>query len=150
MSGPGPGENFRRIRESLPPEVRLVVAAKGRGGRELAEAVEAGARIVGENYVQEAERHLMELGPLAEQPEWHMIGHLQRNKINRALPLFGLIQSLDSLRLARAIDKRAERPVRVLVEINIAGEQSKFGIPPDRAVTTVQQMAELPGLHIEG
>ncbi len=150
MARTDPAENFRRIRESLPAEVQLVVAAKGRRGRDLAEVVRAGADIVGENYVQEAERHFTELGELASSAQWHLIGHLQRNKVNRALPLFDALQSIDSLRLARAVSKRADDTVPVLVEINIAGEESKFGLPPEDAPGAVRQMAELEKLRIRG
>ncbi len=143
-------DRYRAIRESLPEHVRLLVAAKGRKGREILEVVEAGASLVGENYVQDAERHRVELGEAADQVEWHLVGHLQRNKINRALPLFAMIQSLDSLRLARAIAARAERRVPVLLEVNIAGEESKHGIPADEVVSTARLIAELPALRVQG
>lgn len=143
-------ESFREIRDSLPDGVRLVVAAKGRKGREIREAIEAGAREVGENYVQDAERHRLELGEATEQVEWHLIGHLQRNKINRALPLFSMLQSLDSLRLARAIDKRTEEPIPALIEVNIAGEESKYGIPVDEVAQLAPRLAELDGVRVRG
>ncbi len=150
MSEPGPAESYRRIRGSLPEEVALVVAAKGRSGRELAEVVRAGARLVGENYVQEAERHFAELGALADGVEWHLIGHLQRNKVNRALPLFGMIQSVDSLRLGRAVSERAEEPVAVLVEVNIAGEESKYGVAPEETLELIERLGELEKLRVRG
>jgi pyridoxal phosphate enzyme (YggS family) len=143
-------ENYRRIRESLPSEVQLVVAAKGRQGRELAEVVEAGATAIGENYVQEAQRHRAELGELSEKVQWQLIGHLQRNKINRALALFGLIQSLDSPRLARGLDKRADGPVATLVEVNIAGEKSKGGVPPGEVRSLLAGVAEFERVGVEG
>ncbi|MFO8006277.1 MAG: YggS family pyridoxal phosphate-dependent enzyme [Candidatus Brocadiia bacterium] len=150
MPQPGPADNYRRIRESLPEEVALVVAAKGRSGRQLAEVVRAGARLIGENYVQEAERHFTELGELARRVEWHLIGHLQRNKVNRGLPLFDMLQSVDSLRLGRAISKRADEPVPLLVEINIAGEESKYGVDVGKALELVEHLGELEKLRVRG
>jgi hypothetical protein len=145
-----PGENYRRIRKSLPPEVALVVAAKGRTAEEVAGVIEAGAPIVGHNYVQEAQAMRAALGPAAASAEWHMIGHLQRNKVNRALPLFEVIQSLDSPRLARALSSRAECPVRACVEVNIAGEESKYGVPPGGVRALLEEAAALPNLRVEG
>jgi len=143
-------DNYRRIRESLPPEVSLVVAAKGRRLEELRDVVRAGARLLGENYVQEAERHYSELGDVARQVQWHLIGHLQRNKVSRALSLFDRFQSVDSARLARAISERAVKPVPVLIEINIAGESSKHGIPPEAAQELVALAGGLANLRVEG
>ena len=144
------GDNYRRIRDALPPEVTLVVAAKGRSPEEVAEVIEAGADAVGENYVQEAARHREALGEGAAGTEWHLIGHLQRNKVNQALPLFDVIQSVDSMRLARAIDRRAAGPVRVLVEVNIGGEESKFGAPPESVPDLLRGVAELQNVRVEG
>jgi len=130
MNASAAGENFRRLRESLPEHVTLVVAAKGRSVNEVAAVIEAGARVIGENYVPEVERHRDGLGALADRAEWHMIGHVQRNKTRRALARCDVIQSVDSARLARALNERAEGPVRVCVEVCIAGEQSKQGVAP--------------------
>jgi hypothetical protein len=127
-----------------------VVAAKGRGSGQVAEVLQAGAQIVGHNYVQEAERMWRELGEAAPRAEWHMIGHLQRNKVNRALELFHCLQSLDSLRLARAVAKRADRPLPALVQVNVAGEESKFGIPPEQAASFITQVGGLEVVRIEG
>jgi len=146
----GIADNYRRIREELPSDVTLVVAAKGRTPEEVAEVVEAGATVIGENYVQEAEAARTALGEAAERVEWHLIGHLQRNKVNKALPLFDLIQSVDSERLARAISGRAEKPVRAYVEVNIGGEGSKFGVPPEHVTDLVRRLAGLKSLRIEG
>ncbi|MHC5034346.1 MAG: YggS family pyridoxal phosphate-dependent enzyme [Planctomycetota bacterium] len=158
MSRPSPADNYRRIRDSLPPGVALVVAAKGRTAIEVAEVVEAGASLVGQNYVQEAEQVRAELGGAADAVEWHLIGHLQRNKVRRALPLFDVIQSVDSLRLARAVDERSASaagrrtaaPVRVFLEINVGGEDSKFGCAPDTARHLMEEMAALEHIRVEG
>jgi hypothetical protein len=142
--------NYRRIRESLPPEVDIVVAAKGRTPVEIRHVLAAGALIIGENYVQEAELHRSALGEAGHNAGWHMIGHLQRNKVNKALPLFSAYQSVDSPRLARALNKRLEQPTPVLVEVNIGGEQSKHGVPVDRAEDLVEKVAGMENLRLQG
>lgn len=150
MCSTDPGENYRRIAEALPPEVALVVAVKGRTAAEIGRVIAAGAAVIGENYVQEARRHRLELGPAAERVEWHMIGHLQRNKVNPALRLFDCIQGVDSLRLAAAVNRRAERTVPVYIEVNIAGEESKHGAPPDEVPALAAAIAEMENLRLEG
>ena len=143
-------ENYRRVRGSIPDEVALVVAAKTRSAEELAAVIEAGAEIIGENYVQEAEAKSAALGEQAASVEWHMIGHVQTNKIGKALTTFDVIQTVDSIKLARGIDRRAEGPVRVLMEVNIAGEQSKSGVTPDAVRTLVEEISTLENLRLEG
>ena len=143
-------ENYRRIRDELPEHVTIVAAAKNRTPEEIAEVIEAGAAIIGENYVQEAEDAAGALGHTAGRTEWHMIGHLQRNKVNRALPIFDVIQSLDSARLARALDERAATVVRTLLEVNVAGEQSKHGVPPEGARGLLEDIAPLQNVRVEG
>ena len=143
-------ENYRRIRDELPEHVTIVAAAKTRSPEEIAQAIEAGVTIIGENYVQEAEEAAGALGEAARRAEWHMIGHLQRNKVNKALPVFDVIQSLDSARLARALDGRAEGPVRALLEVNVAGEQSKYGVPPEEARGLLEEIAALRHVRVEG
>jgi pyridoxal phosphate enzyme (YggS family) len=150
MVAPAAADNYRRIRDELPDEVQIVVASKTRSAAEVACVIEAGATVIGHNYVQEAEAMLAELGDGAARAEWHMIGHLQRNKINRALPTFDVIQSLDSSRLARALDRRADGPVRVLVEVNVAGEGSKSGVPFEEATGLVELAGALENLRVEG
>ncbi len=129
-------ENYQKIRAEIPSEVRIVVAAKGRTSAEIEEVIEAGATDIGENYVQEAEIVIKELdSDLVKRVNWHMIGPLQKNKINKALPIFDFIQSVDSLELAKDIDKRVlksgKKSIPVLLEINIGSEESKYGIKPD-------------------
>lgn len=152
---------YARIRREIPEDVQIVVAAKSRTSQEIKEVIDAGAIHIGENYVQEAERVHAELGTLARQVTWHMIGHLQKNKINKALPLFDMIQTIDSLALARAIDQRVERSQRevvpLLLEINIADEESKFGVRVGEHGTlhsTVEEIAKqtaaLTHVRIEG
>jgi pyridoxal phosphate enzyme (YggS family) len=153
-----PAENYRRIRDSLPAELAVVVAAKGRDASEVAEVIGAGATAIGQNYVQETEALRAQLGGVADQVEWHLIGHLQRNKVKRALPLFDVIESVDSVRLARAISEHAallaglgeSGIARLYVEVNVGGEPSKYGIEPDAARQFVEQIGELENIRIEG
>ncbi|MFP4028864.1 MAG: YggS family pyridoxal phosphate-dependent enzyme [Candidatus Brocadiia bacterium] len=143
-------EKYAAIREELPENVDIIAAAKTRSADEIAESIGAGVKMVGENYVQEAERVISELGARAEQVEWHMIGHLQRNKINKALPVFDVIQSVDSPRLARGINKRVDEPIRVFVEVNIAGEESKYGVPPEELSSFFEEISECEMLRVGG
>lgn len=150
MSASEAAENYRSIREKVPDHVRIVVAAKERTAEEVAAVIAAGARIIGHNYVQDAEAMRAELGDAADRAEWHMIGHLQRNKINRALPIFDMIQSLDSLRLARGLNRRADGPVRALIEVNVGDESSKSGIPPDQVPKLAEEVGPVGNLRVEG
>ena len=140
----------KEIRKSIPPFVTLVAATKERTAEEIEEAIDAGIEIIGENYVQEAVRKYAEIG---DKVKWHGIGHLQRNKVKNALKVFDCIQSVDSLRLVKEIDKQSGklgRNVSILVEINIADEESKYGIKPDETLEMIQQIAPFQNLHIEG
>ena len=124
-------ENFQRIREEIPDHVRIVLAAKTRTREEVEEAISAGAVDIGENYVQEGEAMHEALGDMAGKVTWHMIGDLQTNKINKTLPVFDMIQTIDSLKKAQAVSLRAERigkVMPVLMEINIGSERTKSGM----------------------
>ena len=129
------GENYLKIRKEIPSYVKIVIATKTRTPNEIKELIEVGATDIGENYVQEAEEKKQALKKdLGHKIQWHMIGPLQKNKINKALPIFDLIQSVDSIKLAREIDKRVEKAgkdfIPILLEINIGGEFTKYGIKP--------------------
>jgi pyridoxal phosphate enzyme (YggS family) len=143
-------DNYRRLRESIPEEVSLLVAVKGHSPAEIAEVIEAGARFIGENYVQEAEAAVAALGETARRAEWHMIGHLQRNKVNKALGLFDVIQTLDSAKLARAIDARCARPTRVMIEVNAGCEESKSGVAPEEAEALLRAACDCANLRVVG
>ena len=133
-----------------PREIKLLAAAKSQSVELVQAAIAAGVRLIGENYVQEAEekRHA-----ISEAVEWHMIGHLQRNKVKAALNTFNLIQSLDSVALARELDKEGRKSgkrVRTLIEINLGDEQSKSGIGRDKVAELVERVSELAHLQVEG
>ena len=126
--------NYERIRRQIPDYVTIVVSCKTRTAEEIAEVIDAGATDIGQNYVQQAEEIYDSLGKMAHNVKWHMIGHLQKNKINKALRVFDTIQTVDFLEKAEAIDKRVEaagkKVVPVYMEINIGSEFSKAGIKP--------------------
>jgi hypothetical protein len=142
--------NVKAVLAALPPGVELVAAAKTRTAAEILEAVEAGVRTVGENYVQEAAEVFPALG---RRVRWHFIGHLQTNKVKRAVEIFDLVETVDSLALGREIDKRAAatgRTVDILVEVNSGREPQKAGVMPDDAEALVRSLAALPRLRVLG
>ncbi len=148
-------ENFQRIREEIPDHVRIVLAAKTRTREEVEEAISAGAVDIGENYVQEGEAMHEALGDMAGKVTWHMIGDLQTNKINKTLPVFDMIQTIDSLKKAQAVSLRAERigkVMPVLMEINIGSERTKSGMPPELPLVeeVVREAAGLSQIAIRG
>jgi len=155
-------ENYQRIRAEIPSQVRIVVAAKGRTADEVKEVIEAGATDIGENYVQEAETVRQSLSQdLIEKVNWHMIGPLQKNKINKALPIFDFIQTTDSLELAEAIDKRVENSgkeaITLMLEINIGSELSKSGLKPEEherfeefLEKLIEDISQLSRIRLEG
>lgn len=143
-------ENVRRLMAELPPGVRLMAAAKSRTPAEVKEAVEAGITLIGENYVQEAVLASQVIGRRAE---WHFIGHLQTNKVRAAVEIFDMIETVDSLRLSREIDKRCAelgKVMPVLLEVNSGREPQKFGVLPREVAGLARQLAGLTGLRLEG
>ncbi|MBN2591094.1 MAG: YggS family pyridoxal phosphate-dependent enzyme [Sedimentisphaerales bacterium] len=128
-------ENYKHLRLEIPDNVAIVLAAKHRTTQEVAEAIEAGADNIGENYVQEAGLMFSDLKKEATKVKWHMIGHLQTNKISKALRIFDVIQTVDSLEQAEAINDRVIKAKKqimpVFIEINIGSEYSKAGIRPN-------------------
>ncbi len=155
------------LRENLPRVQERIAAAQARAGRSgpvtivavtkthpadaVRAAVAAGLRAIGENRVQELAEKVEAVG--RDAAEWHLIGHLQRNKVRRALPLFDLIESVDSYRLAQELSAEAERTgreVESLVEVNISGEESKTGFSPDELLDAVAAVAQLPRLRLRG
>lgn len=153
-------ENLNRLQERIvraaaacgrdPGEIELVAATKYATAEQIREAVEAGVRVIGENRVQDAVKKYAVLGPAAA---WHFIGHLQRNKIKDIISWVEMIQSLDSLDLARELDKRAARvgrTVEVLVQVSVAGEAGKFGLPPEAVEPLLEEVQAFPCLRVRG
>jgi pyridoxal phosphate enzyme (YggS family) len=134
-----------------PASVRLVGAAKTAPPELVAAAIGAGLDIVGENYVKEAQGKIEALAGLPV--SWHFLGHLQTNKAGLAARLFDCIHTVDSVRLAGELSRRLQaqnRVMPVLIEVNIAGEGSKWGVSPDGAPGLAESMAALPGLKVTG
>jgi pyridoxal phosphate enzyme (YggS family) len=143
-------DNVARLLAEIPPGVALVAAAKTKTPSEILEAVEAGVTLIGENYVQEAAAAFAVVGRRAE---WHFIGHLQTNKVKKAVELFDMIETVDSASLAAEIDKRClavGKTMPVLVEINSGEEDQKAGVRPADAEALVRAIAPLPNIRVRG
>jgi len=144
-------DRVRQTLAELPNGVELVAAAKTRSPEEIRAALDGGVRIVGQNYVQEAQAAIDALG--RDCARWHMIGYLQRNKVKAAVRLFDLIQTVDSLRLAEKIDaeaRKVDRVMPILIEVNSASEPQKAGAMPEAILDLVEVCAQLRGIHVEG
>lgn len=152
--------NYRTLRQRIaeaaaragrdPQEVKLLGAAKSQKAELVRAAIHAGVTLLGENYVQEAQEKKQRL---SEGAEWHMIGHLQRNKAKRAVETFDVIESVDNIALARDLHKEANKrnkTIRILVEVNLAGEPSKSGLATEHVEGLLRAAEELASLRIEG
>jgi len=143
-------ENVKKILDELPESVELVAAAKTRTAEEIREAIEAGIKIVGENYIQEAQKAFEAIG---KRVKWHFIGHLQKNKVKKAVKIFDMIETVDSYMLAQEINERCkqiDKIMPILIEINSGREKQKFGIFPEDALDLVQDISLLPQIKIMG
>jgi PLP dependent protein len=133
-----------------PGDVTLVAVTKTVDPVTLELAYNLGIRNFAENRVQEAEKKIPDLPLFKPHPSWHMIGHLQSNKVKKALELFDIIHSVDSLELAEAIDRRAIRRIPVLLQVNLAAESTKSGFSPSEIITASAAISHLPNLEIRG
>ena len=143
-------ENVSKILKELPEGVSLVGAGKTRTPQEILKAVEAGLEIIGENYVQEAERAFQVVGGKVK---WHMIGHLQSNKAKKAVRIFDMIETVDSIKLARAIDSacgKIDKVMLILMEINSGEESQKAGVMPEDAISLARDMSALNNIKLMG
>ncbi len=142
-------ENTRKLLNELPKSVELVAAAKTRNAYEILEAIEAGVRIIGENYMQEAEK----LHSLYSNIKWHFIGHLQKNKIKKAVKIFDMIETVDSLAIGEEINKasaKGNKVMPILIEINSGREKQKFGVLPESVKSLIKKLSKLPNIKIMG
>jgi len=152
--------NLERVREQIAQaaaragrvaeEIELVAITKTHPAEKVREAIEAGQTLFGESRVQEARSKIPEL---PSNLRWHFVGHLQKNKVRHALPLFEMIHSVDSLDVAQDINRIAGEQgmhPRVLLEVNVAGEGSKFGFSPDKLRDQMEELLALPRLSILG
>jgi len=143
-------ESIGIILNTLPRGVTLLAAAKTRSPEEVRAVIDAGINHIGYNYVQEAEQMYQVIG---NNTQWHMIGHLQRNKVKKAVKLFDMIETVDSFRLAFEINKQCagiDKIMPVLVEINSGKESNKTGVLPENVDKLIMEIKRLPNLRIQG
>ena len=140
-------ENIEKIKNEIPRGITLVAATKTRSIDEIKEAVDAGIEIIGENYVREAESRYKEL---QGKVKIHCIGHLQTNKIKKAVEIFDMIETVDSVKVAKEIDKRTTKLMPVLVEVNIAKESSKSGVMPEQTIDLIKEISNFKNIKIKG
>lgn len=143
-------QNVNRILSELPAGVQLVAVAKGHPPEEIREAIEGGVELVGQNYVQEAEKAYALIG---NRVKWHFIGHLQRNKVKKAVMIFDMIETVDSLEIAREIDRRCAqigKIMPVLIEVNSGREKQKSGVFPEDVAQLVKEIAEFAKIRVVG
>jgi pyridoxal phosphate enzyme (YggS family) len=133
-----------------PAGVTIVAVSKSFGPQAVLELYRAGQRHFGENRVQEAALKIPEVARAGATPVWHFVGHLQTNKVAAALRLFAILHSVDSLKLAEAISRRATRPVDILLEVNVAHEPAKYGFDPAEVDAAVRAVSRLPNLNLRG
>ncbi|HEY7293743.1 MAG TPA: YggS family pyridoxal phosphate-dependent enzyme, partial [Dehalococcoidia bacterium] len=133
-----------------PASVRLVAISKTYGPEAVLAAWSAGQRDFGENRVQEAEEKIPAVAAAGARPVWHLVGHLQTNKVRPALRLFDILHSIDSLHLAEALQRRSVDPVSVLIEVNVGGEASKGGFAPGDVVGAITALRPLSHLRVQG
>ena len=133
-----------------PEEIKLVAVTKTATIEQTKEAISAGVKIIGENKVQEAKEKYQ---ILSADIEWHLVGHLQTNKVKYAIEIFDLIHSVDSIKLAKEIDKRSLQfgmITNVLVEVNVSGEETKYGIKPEEVKLFLKEISEYSRIRVRG
>lgn len=143
-------QSVNQILSELPAGVHLVAAAKTRQPWELLEAVESGVRLIGENYVQEAERVYEVVG---NRVKWHFLGHLQKNKVGKAVRLFDMIETVDSVEIARDIDRRCAqigKVMPVLIEVNSGREEQKSGVLSEKVEPLVAELSAFQNIRVTG
>jgi len=136
--------------ERNPEEIKLVAVTKTATIEQIEEAIKAGVKIIGENKVQEAKEKYQ---IITADIEWHLVGHLQTNKVKYAVEIFDCIHSVDSIKLAEEIDKRSlqfGKTTNVLVEVNVSGEETKYGIKPEEVVLFLKNISEFTGIRVRG
>lgn len=153
-------ENIKNLKDNIakaaekveknPEEIVLVAVSKTVEPERIREALKHGIEIIGENRIQEAEEKFKQI---PEKFEKHLVGHLQTNKAKKAVDLFDMIQSLDTLKLAQEISKRARQKNKimdVLVEVNTSSESTKYGLEPDEVIDFMKQISNLEGIKVKG
>ncbi len=133
-----------------PAEITIVAVTKEVEPEAIEVALKAGIRHIGENRVQEARGKVERLSTLEPRPIWHMVGHLQTNKVKTAVEIFDIIHSIDSLRLAQAVSQRAQSTIPVLLQVNVSGEGTKSGFSVAELSQAAGEIARLPRLEVKG
>ncbi len=142
--------SVKDILNRLPAHVQLVAAAKTRSVDQVTAAIAAGIKIIGYNYVQEAESMYRQIGRAVK---WHMIGHLQRNKVKKVISFVDMIETIDTLRLGETVDRlcaEINKTMSVLIEVNSGREAAKAGVVPEEVPDLVQALSRLKNLRVEG
>lgn len=152
--------NLNRLRQKIedtavradrnPKDIRLVAVSKKMPADFVKRALDAGQKIFGENYLQDAQKKIEEIGP---GPEWHFIGHVQSNKAKNVASLFDMVHTVDREKLARALDSHAGktgRKVSILVQVNVGEEAQKAGVLPEQTEELLKKLQEFDGLLIKG
>lgn len=160
LSSTAIGRNVAAVRKRIaaaarragraPSEITVVAVTKTIGAPAIQEAFAAGLRHFGESRIQEAREKLPQLAGLQPAPTWHFVGHLQTNKAKSAAEMFDLIHSVDSLRVAEAISQHSASDKQILVQVNVAGEPSKYGFALRDTIAALEHIARLPHLRIRG
>ena len=143
-------QNINGILSGLPKGVELVAATKTRTIEEILQAIKAGVKIVGENYVQEAESKFLKIG---NKVKWHLIGHLQSNKVKKAVKIFDCIETVDSIDLAKMIDKecaKINKNIEVMIEVNSGREPQKSGSMPEDVLALAREIVILKNVKLIG
>jgi len=131
-------------------DITMVAVTKTVEEDRIREAIACGVRIIGESRVQEAKE---KYGKLSNEVIWHLVGHLQTNKAKDAVKIFDLIHSVDSVKLAKEIDKQARKAgkvQKVLIEVNLSGEETKYGLSPEEVIPFLKDISKLPNMKVEG
>ncbi len=143
-------ENVNRLLNELPKGITLIAAAKERSADEISEAIKAGIKIIGENYLQDT---LKVINELKKKVEWHFIGHLQTNKVKKVINIFDMIESVDSLKLAKEIEKcckKQNKIMPILIEVNSGEENQKTGVAPKDVEQLIREISSLNYIKIMG
>ena len=143
-------ENVQRLLHELPEGIQVLAAAKERTAGEISEAIRAGVGIIGENYLQDAQKVFPDV---KEKVHWHFIGHLQTKKVKKVVEMFDMIESVDSLRLAQEIERCCavrEKVMPVLIEVNSGKEERKYGVNPEDVPELIEEISSYPHIKIMG
>lgn len=143
-------ENIQKLFQELPENIKLVAAVKSRNINEIIKAIDAGIDTIGENYVQEAESLFTSLGQIVQ---YHFIGHLQTNKVKKAIEIFDMIETVDSIKIATEINQRCAqigKIMPILIEVNSGREPQKYGVMPEDIENLIKWLTSLSHIKVMG